>query len=40
MMSSSIHSLDNLREVALMLLREVESLASRQEPQNGHHLGL
>lgn len=40
MMSSSIHNLDNLREVALMLLREVESLASRQEPQNGHHLGL
>ena len=39
-MSSSIHSLDNLREVALMLLREVETLASRQEPQNGQHLGL
>lgn len=39
MMSSSIHNLDSLREVALMLLREVESLASRQEPQNGH-LGL
>ena len=34
-MSTSIHNLDNLREVALMLLREVESLASRQEPQNG-----
>lgn len=40
MMSSSINNLDSLREVALMLLREVESLASRQEPQNGHHLGL
>ena len=40
MMSSSIHNLDSLREVALMLLREVESLASRQEPQNGQHLGL
>ena len=34
-MSTSIHDLDNLREVALMLLREVESLASRQESQNG-----
>jgi DNA-binding NtrC family response regulator len=40
-MSTSIHNLDNLREVALMLLREVESLASRQEPQNGDQpLGL
>ena len=40
-MSTSIHDLDSLREVALMLLREVESLASRQEPQNGSQpLGL
>ena len=34
-MSTSIHNLDGLREVALMLLREVESLANRQVPQNG-----
>ena len=39
-MSTSIQNLDSLREVALMLLREVESLASRQEQQNGHQLGL
>jgi DNA-binding NtrC family response regulator len=39
-MISSIHNLDSLREVALMLLREVESLANRQEPQNGQPLGL
>ena len=40
-MSTSINNLDSLREVALMLLREVESLASRQEPQNGQQqLGL
>ena len=39
-MSSSIHNLDSLREVALMLLREVESLASREEPRNGRPLGL
>ena len=39
-MSSSIHNLDSLREVALMLLREVESLASREEPRNGQPLGL
>ena len=39
-MSSSIHNLDSLREVALMLLREVESLASREEPRNGKPLGL
>ena len=38
-MSSSIHNLDSLREKALMLLREVESLASR-EPRNGQPLGL
>jgi|KBSSwiS6_1023812.scaffolds.fasta_scaffold137635_1 DNA-binding NtrC family response regulator len=39
-MSSSIHNLESLREVALMLLREVESLASREEPRNGQPLGL
>jgi DNA-binding NtrC family response regulator len=39
-MSSSIHNLDSLREAALMLLREVESLASREEPRNGQPLGL
>ena len=39
-MSSSIHNLDSLREVALMLLREVESLASREEPRTGQPLGL
>ena len=39
-MSSSIHNLDSLREVALMLLREVESLASLEEPRNGQPLGL
>jgi len=32
-MSSAIHNLDTLREAATTLLREVESLASRQEPQ-------
>ena len=32
-MSSSIHNLDTLREAAITLLREVETLASRQEPQ-------
>ena len=32
-MSSSIHNLDTLREAAITLLREVESLASQQEPQ-------
>jgi DNA-binding NtrC family response regulator len=32
-MSTAIHNLDTLREAAIMLLREVESLASRQEPQ-------
>ena len=31
-MSSSIHNIDTLREAAITLLREVESLASRQEP--------
>lgn len=39
-MSSSIHNLESLREAAVTLLREVESLARQQEPQNGHHLGL
>ena len=32
-MSSSINNLDTLREAAITLLREVESLASQQEPQ-------
>jgi DNA-binding NtrC family response regulator len=31
-MSSSIPNLDTLREAAITLLREVESLASQQEP--------
>jgi DNA-binding NtrC family response regulator len=36
-MSSSIHNLDSLREAALTLMREVESLANMQEPQtNGN----
>jgi len=36
-MSSSIYNLDNLREAALTLMREVESLATLQEPQtNGN----
>jgi DNA-binding NtrC family response regulator len=39
-MSSSIHNLDSLREAAITLLREVESLASRQEPQANQRLGL
>ena len=39
-MSSSIHNLESLREAAVTLLREVESLAKQQEPQNGDHLGL
>jgi DNA-binding NtrC family response regulator len=30
---SSIHNLDTLREAAITLLREVETLASQQEPQ-------
>ena len=38
-MSSSIQ-LDNLREAALTLMREVESLASRQEPRDDQRLGL
>ena len=39
-MSSSIHNLDSLREAALTLMREVESLASRQEPGDDQKLGL
>lgn len=39
-MSSSIHNLESLREAATLLLREVESLAKQQEPQNGDRLGL
>jgi DNA-binding NtrC family response regulator len=39
-MSSSIHNLNTLREAAIILLREVESLASRQEPQTQQKLGL
>lgn len=35
----SIHNLDSLREAAIMLLREVESLASRQ-PRTNHQLVL
>ena len=32
-MSSSINNLDSLREAAIMLMREVESLSRQQEPQ-------
>lgn len=39
-MSSSVHNLDSLREAALTLLREVESLASQQESQNHQPRGL
>ena len=39
-MSSSIQNLDGLREAALMLMREVESLASLQEPQTNGRLRL
>ena len=40
-MSSPVQNLDSLREAALTLLREVESLASQQEPSNNHQpLGL
>jgi transcriptional regulator with GAF, ATPase, and Fis domain len=35
----SIHNLDSLREAAITLLREVESLSSRQ-PHTNHQLGL
>src|ERR671926_104082 len=36
----SIQNLDNLREAAITLLREVESLAKQQEPQTNEKLGL
>ena len=39
-MSSSIHNLNSLKEAAMTLLREVESLASEQGPQNHPPLGL
>ncbi len=39
-MSSSIHNINSLREAAITLLREVESLANRNEPQPGGRLGL
>jgi len=39
-MSSSINNLDSLKEAALTLMREVESLANRQEPETNGKLGL
>lgn len=39
-MSGSMHNLYSLREAAITLLREVESLASQQEPQFNEPLGL
>ena len=39
-MSSSIHNLDTLRDAAITLLREVESLSKQQEPQGQQRLGL
>jgi DNA-binding NtrC family response regulator len=39
-MSSSIHNLESLREAALMLLREVETLASQQGAEADQKLGL
>jgi DNA-binding NtrC family response regulator len=39
-MSSSIHNLESLREAALMLLREVETLASLQGTEADQKLGL
>ena len=39
-MSSSFHNINTLREAAITLLREVESLASQQEPQPPQRLGL
>ena len=39
-MSTSINNLDGLREAALTLLREVETLARQQEPQINGKLGL
>jgi DNA-binding NtrC family response regulator len=39
-MSSSIHNLESLREAALTLLREVETLASQQGSTADQKLGL
>ena len=39
-MSSSINNLESLKEAALTLMREVESLASLHEPQANGKLGL
>lgn len=39
-MSSSFHNINTLREAAITLLREVESLANQQEPQTSQRLGL
>ena len=39
-MSSSFHNINTLREAATTLLREVESLASQQEPPTSQRLGL
>ena len=39
-MSSSFHNINTLREAAITLLREVESLANQQEPQTTQRLGL
>ena len=39
-MSSSIHNLNHLREAAITLLREVESLSKQQEPHAQQRLGL
>jgi DNA-binding NtrC family response regulator len=39
-MSSSFHNINTLREAAQTLLREVESLASQQEPPTTQRLGL
>jgi transcriptional regulator with GAF, ATPase, and Fis domain len=39
-MSTSINNLDGLREAALTLLREVETLTRQQEPQINGKLGL
>ena len=39
-MSSAIHNLETLREAAITLLREVESLASQQQEPQPPRLGL
>src|ERR1043165_6970808 len=39
-MSSSFHNINTLREAAQTLLREVEALASQQEPPTTQRLGL